>query len=264
MGVATDVSGNVFITGWAISTSGISTSSSFQASYGGGSQDGFLTKFNSNGSRLWSTYFGGTNSECPMGIATDISGNVLITGWVISTSGITTSGSHQPLFGGGGQDGFLTKFNVNGNRIWSTYYGGSNSECPLGIATDANDNVYITGWAISTSGISTPGSSQPIFGGGGQDGFLAKFSSQNLGFSENEILSNIIVYPIPSSDKFNLILSQKLLGCNYFLIDYLGNFLKTDKIDAEKTIIDLSNFPSGIYFLRVGDDLNQTIKLIKD
>ena len=40
----------------------ISTNTGFQDTYGG-NQDAFLVKFDSNGSRLWATYYGGTGGD---------------------------------------------------------------------------------------------------------------------------------------------------------------------------------------------------------
>ncbi len=50
--VATDASGNVYITGHTTSTSGIATSGAFKTSFAG-SADAFIAKFSSSGSRLW-------------------------------------------------------------------------------------------------------------------------------------------------------------------------------------------------------------------
>jgi hypothetical protein len=65
-------------------------------------------------------------------IAVDGSGNVFLVGYTASTSGISTTGSYQETYGGGG-DAFVVKFNSNGVRQWGTYYGGSNGENGTGL-----------------------------------------------------------------------------------------------------------------------------------
>ena len=61
---------------------------------------------------------------------------------------------------------------VNGG----TYYGDS-QESGNSCAADAQGNVYLAGQTTSTAGIviATPGSHQPIYGGGNADAFLVKF-----------------------------------------------------------------------------------------
>jgi hypothetical protein len=170
--VATDLSGNVFLTGYTYSSSGIS-SGGFQNNFGG-LVDGYLVKFNSSGNRLWATYFGGSNADYVYGLITDISGNVYVSGKTASTSSVSSSG-HQNAFGGGTFDAFLIKFDTNGNRIWATYYGGTGDEVGNSISVDINGNVYLTGMTESSSNISSGGFQNSL--NGLRDAFLVKFNS---------------------------------------------------------------------------------------
>ena len=60
--VTVDGAGNVCLAGYTESTTGIA-SGGFQNTFGGGAYDAFLVKFNSSGSRIWGTYYGGTIYE---------------------------------------------------------------------------------------------------------------------------------------------------------------------------------------------------------
>jgi len=176
--VTTDGSGNVYLAGYTFSTSNIATSGSHQISLGG-SRDAFLVKFNNNGMRQWGTYYGGNNQDHGVSITTDLLGNVYLAGGTSSTTNISTSGSHQPIYGGG-WDGFLVKFNTNGIRQWGTYYGGTVADGFSSIATDGLDNVYLAGGTTgSTNNISTSGSYQPNFGGI-TDAILVKFNNNGI------------------------------------------------------------------------------------
>jgi len=174
-GVATDGSGNVYISGNTSSTSSIATSGAYQTIYGGGSYDAFLVKFNSSGAIQWATYFGGSGIDYGTGVATDGSGNVYMTGYTGSSSAIATSGAYQTTFGGS-EDVFLVKFNSSGAIQWATYYGGSGVDEAFAATTDGSGNVYITGYSASASAIATSGAYQTTFGGG-NDAFLAKFNN---------------------------------------------------------------------------------------
>ncbi|MCO5252047.1 MAG: SBBP repeat-containing protein [Candidatus Kapabacteria bacterium] len=179
--VITDISGNVYITGYTGSGIGISTYESHQSMDGGGF-DAFLVKFNSNGVRQWGTYYGGRKIDVGNSVSTDISGNVYLAGKTKSPTAIATEGSHQSTLGGL-YDAFLVKFNSNGVRQWGTYYGGSSDDVGTSVTIDGSGNIYLTGETRSNNTISTSGSHQSIYGGGGEhygDAFLVKFNNNGI------------------------------------------------------------------------------------
>ncbi|MDI1354465.1 MAG: SBBP repeat-containing protein [bacterium] len=181
----TDASGNVFITGGSASAGGtiIATSGSYQNSFGGGNVDAFVAKFNTNGGRLWATYYGGSGDEYGGGCAVNTSGEVFIAGTTdgLSTTVLSTLGSHQVAFGGGVADAFLAKFSAAGTRVWGTYYGGSGDDESYSCATDLSGNVYLCGYTDGGTGtvIATAGSHQSTFGGV-TDAFLVKFNGSGV------------------------------------------------------------------------------------
>ena len=188
-GCSADASGNLIISGHTFSTSNIATSGSHQSIHGGGSYDAFLVKFNANGVRQWGTYYGDVGYDLSRKCATDVSGNIYLSGFTSSITNISTSGSHQSIYGGGSYDAFLVKFNANGVRQWATYYGGTNSSATgnydwaNGCTTDGNGNVYLAGGTVSLTNIATTGSHQSTHGGGGSDYydcFLVKFNTNGV------------------------------------------------------------------------------------
>lgn len=173
-GVATDSEGNVYLGGITSSTSAIASAGAFQTDYGGGLFDGFIAKFDADGARLWSTYFGGAEEEYAMNVGVDGLDNVYLCGYTFTETGMAFEG-HQETFGGFA-DGFVVKFNSVGDRIWSTYYGGVNAEIVHDVEGDELGNVFVSGVTTSAEGISSPGAFQED-AGGGQDAFLVKFNA---------------------------------------------------------------------------------------
>lgn len=117
---------------------------------------------------LWSERFGDLNLQRVQAVAVDASGNIFITGHFngpISLGGGT-------LFGNGGYDIFLAKYNSDGNHLWSQSFGGAGIDEGLGLAVDSGGNVIMTGHIFNTVDL----------GGGnlaaqGDDIFLAKYSA---------------------------------------------------------------------------------------
>jgi hypothetical protein len=182
--VATDASGNIFMGGFSLggSPNTIATVGGHQLAHGG-NWDGFLAKFNTAGVRQWGTFYGGTAAEFAQGCATDPAGNIYLVGKTDSNFGtvIATAGAHQTTFGGN-SDAFIVKFNTSGVRQWGTYYGGVGVDNGFGCATNANNDVYLTGTTDCNiiNVISTAGSHQVTHGGFAEDAYLVKFNSAGV------------------------------------------------------------------------------------
>ena len=174
---ATDAQGNIYLVGDTKSSNNIA-SGGHQNTYSGLLSNAFIVKFNSNGVRLWATYYGDTNSETTgHGCSTDATGNIYLTGTTTSTNNISMSGFQNSI--GGAEDAFIVKFSSSGTRLWASYFGGAGRELGLSCANDPSGNVYLAGQTRSSSNIASIGCHQSSYGGW-DDAFLVKFDSSGL------------------------------------------------------------------------------------
>ena len=175
-----DSNEKIYISGETISSNNIGTIGSYQPNHanpGSDSFDGFIAKFNSNGVREWGTYYGGNGRDAIEDSKLDSGGNLIFMGWTTSTNGISTSNSYQEIINSV-SDGFIVKFDANGNRKWGTYFGGNNGDFFFNLGIDSSDNLYCFGYTLSTSNISTAGVFQEIFKPNqyNHDGCIFKFN----------------------------------------------------------------------------------------
>src|SRR5438445_442142 len=163
-GIAVDAAGSAYVTG-CTGSADFPTLGAFQATFGGGFSDGFVTKFDPGGSALvYSTQLGGLGFDEGRAIAVDKDGNAYVTGLTGSGNFPTTPGAVQTTFAGGGivivagcrnplffdADAFVTKLNATGTALaYSTYLGGHGFEEGFGIAVDAAGFTYVTGGTSS-------------------------------------------------------------------------------------------------------------------
>jgi hypothetical protein len=172
-GIATDASGNVYITGdFSSQTFTIGTNTLTNTLGSGG--DVFIAKYDPNGNVLWAKKTSSTGGDEGRGISTDTSGNVFITG---TFSGPTMTLGSDTLKNAGYNNIFIAKYNSNGNVLWAKSEGGTNNDYGLGIATDKFGNAFITGefysptMAIGTNTLNNNSSA------GGRDIFVAKYDA---------------------------------------------------------------------------------------
>jgi hypothetical protein len=165
--IATDSAGNVYVIGRYY---GIATIESITLTSVSGSDDGFVAKYDTNGTVQWAGKIGGTRSDSGYGIATDSDGNVYVTGRYADsvTIGSTTLDSE------GSNDAFVAKYDTSGTVQWAKNIGGTGSDTGYGIATDSDGNVYVTG---TYAGSVTIGSTTLDSNSASNDGFVVKYSA---------------------------------------------------------------------------------------
>lgn len=108
----------------------------------------------------------------------DNNGNIFLGGYGYAPGGLpTTPGAYQSNFAGM-QDICINKYSPDGlGLLFSTYIGGSQTDYPKSMVTDANGDLYISGTTYSGNFPVTAGSFQNVFGGGQTDITLCHLSS---------------------------------------------------------------------------------------
>lgn len=119
------------------------------ASYGAGSDDVFVAKYDSNGNLIWNKTWGGTGSDNGTGIVQSSDGGYVISGYTNS-------------YGAGGFDSLLLKFDSNGNLVWNKIWGGTLVDQATRIARTTDNGYVISGFTTS-------------FGAGGYDILVLKY-----------------------------------------------------------------------------------------
>jgi len=136
--IATDTLGNVYVTG-------------FTMSFGAGGNDLVIIKFNgANGVIEWNYTWGGGGFDVGYDVVVDSLNNVYV-------GGVTK-------FGAGGNDAVLVKYNSAGIQQWNHTWGGAQYDECYGLALDSSDNIYMTGYTMSS-------------GAGSEDCCIVKYDS---------------------------------------------------------------------------------------
>lgn len=248
----------------------------------GGSWDIFLSKFNLNGNRDWSTYFGSTGTDLLQGNTQPIalSGeDVYFCGytWGIGNS-LATPGSYQPtqqFNNNNSTNQFFVKFNKNGSLVWSSYYGGTNTtyNTPINIAVH-NSALYLYGETTSSSGFASPNCWQPqmidpnpsITNQEKNVTFLAKFEPKTLSTSDYANSQKLILYDNPNNGNF--ILKGDILKkekCVLSVYDMSGKLIhKQNLSSAQLQNISLKGkLLDGTYMVKLNTLKGEPIATIK-
>ncbi len=133
--VATDGSDNVFVVG--------STSGGLDGNTLTGTQDFFVTKYDSSGSKLWTRQLGAVGVENDGNGAATASGHVFVVG--------TTFGNLDENLLTGVSDVFMTEYDGSGNKVVTKQLGtGGATTAGNSVSTDASNNVFVVGTTQGT------------------------------------------------------------------------------------------------------------------
>jgi hypothetical protein len=143
--IAVDASGDVYITGYFVSTADFDPGAGTFNLTSAGLTDGFVTKLDASGNFIWAKRIGGTSDESGKIITFDASGNVYTGGKFRGTVDFDPDAGTNNLSSVGSDDVFVTKWDASGNFIWARAWGGSPADFISGMAVDASGNVFTTG-----------------------------------------------------------------------------------------------------------------------
>ncbi len=151
--IVVDSSGDIYVTGY---TEGRINGNQYL-----GSRDIFLTKYTSDGTKLWTKQFGSIYDDYGCDLTIDDLGNVYVVG--------NTCGSFDGNQNVGSYDIFLTKYDSSGVKLWTCQFGSVSGDYATSIAVNSSGEVFIAGY--------TSGGIDEKTNAGGSDAFLAKYSS---------------------------------------------------------------------------------------
>lgn len=251
--VATDALGSIVITGQFEGTvdfgGGVLTSA-------GNDDDVFVAKFDEAGNHLWSKRFGDGSWQGARRITTDGFGGIVITG---QFSGTVDFGGGPLTDNGGTDDAFLTKFDADGNHLWSRQFGSAVGNIAIvgyGVSVDPSGNVAVAG---VMGGIVDFGGG-PLTSAGHQDVFVARFDpngghlwSQRFGDSEGQ--SAISTATDVSGNVF-------VTGSFHGTVNFGGGPLTTTGTGADVFLVKFDDAGSHLWSDGFGNEYEQYVNCL--
>ena len=137
-GVTVGSSGDVYIAGYSKGNFDGFTNTPMDGG-GSASDDAYLVKYNSLGTKQWTRQLSTSTSEEFIAVAGDSSGNIFVAGQI--GGGASLDGETA----GGGNDLFVIKYNSSGTKLWGHQLGANGEQVTYDTTTDSSGNVYIVG-----------------------------------------------------------------------------------------------------------------------
>jgi len=149
--------------------------------------DAYVSLTDFDGNVIWQNSYGTTAGDIAQGAASNTSGEHFVAGYTRGSIG----GAHL----GGDFDGFLTKFDDDGNVVWETQIGTDGSDLLFSVELDSAGNAYVVGETGGVFAGNTSSSSSSI-----DDAFLLKVDNsgnvvwvRQFGTSNNDVANDVVV-----------------------------------------------------------------------
>ena len=159
------------------------TNGSLHGEISNGGSDGFLSKYDANGTRLWTKLLGGAAPDQAMALTIGADGAIYVGGY--------SEGSLHGQTSNGGVDAFISRYDSNGNRVWTKLLGSPSYEAANTITLGSNGNLYLVGY--------TEGSLDGQSNSGGRDIFISQYlpdstkvSTRLLGTSAADLAKGVV------------------------------------------------------------------------
>ena len=214
--------------------------------------DFWILKLNSEGDSLWTRYYGGSGWDLASSINQTSDGGYIVAGRTNSSDGDVWGGN---IINDSIYDYWTVKLNSDGDTLWTKCFGGSNEDKAFSIQQTNDGGFIVAGQSNSNDG--------DVEGNHGNGDFWIVKLSSLTNTDENVDNRDFILHPNPAEDIVNVVFQNK---GNYRLkiTNLNGNEMQNLDLGSNSTQIDISGYPSGIYFITVsGKDFSKSKKIIK-
>ena len=144
--VTVDSAGNVYTAGYLMDLVYFGSGDNVAELDGVGTRDAYISKTDSSGNLVWVKRFGGGWTRA-FSITVDPLGNIYTGGYFEGRTDFDP-GVNQVIRGSTmkhDRNGFVSKFNPDGNLIWARTFGGSADDYVASVVATPSGHVYITG-----------------------------------------------------------------------------------------------------------------------
>ena len=96
------------------------------------------------------------------------------------------------------------------------------------------------------------------------DTCLFAFGESTASTQLSQRLDKFSVYPNPVADQVQIKTNLGQVGNSFFVYDFTGKLMFTGALMADNTTVDMSKFSNGMYLIKIGNDVGDAFKVVKE
>lgn len=228
-----------------------------------GNLDGYIVKWNGNGSFVWKGQLGGTSLDETVDVEAAPNGNILVLGGLREALDLDPGpGVALVTSPNNNEKAFVVNLSPNGSYNWGWAIDPQNLNPvrPRALAV-SSDSVFAVAGDFSGDIDFDPGPATALLSSpGGLDGFVVQFADTS---SPATALAHpnfpaISIYPNPSSGRFHISSSEPLRDCRLSVYDLRGSMLFTHSLEELTNFSPALDLAPGFYLVQLDSRGAQT------
>ncbi len=149
--LAVDDQGSVYAIGYFADTIDFDPGAGERMATSRGGTDIFVQKIDRMGNLVWLKTLGTENDDYGFTLSLAPNGDLYAAGFFGGTLDVDPNEGQTLLTSNGLTDVFIVRWTAEGDFVWGRSVGGPNNEMAYALTTDAQSNVYVTGWFAETA-----------------------------------------------------------------------------------------------------------------
>lgn len=151
-GITTDASGNIYTTGFFDGLVDFDPGAGTYTLNSPGFKSVYVSKVDAQGNFIWAKQLGGSSQlGTPLntrstGLSLGTGTSVIVTGFFQGLVDLDPGSALSIFYTAASSGAFILKLDLQGNYIWAKQFSTSEPSLGAGMTTDANDNIYTSGF----------------------------------------------------------------------------------------------------------------------
>lgn len=175
-GVIVDSDDNLYITGRLQGTVNFDPGNTDTELTAGGGFDGYVLKLDNNGDFQWVNHVMSTSNCISFRLAKDPSDGIYASGYFAGDTDFVSQSGTTSITAVGGNNGFIQKYDIDGNEAWLHTHQGGTAIFSVGISVGDNWDVHSTGYYAGTADFDPSGTNTSLTSVDASDAYTHKLS----------------------------------------------------------------------------------------
>jgi hypothetical protein len=220
--------------------------------------DGFVAKYNPEGSLLWVRTVEDTESGGIHSIQRGHEGHLYMTGQFAGAADLDPGDSSTPFSTTNKPDMYLMKMDPDGNMEWVYTFPGNDFEGIRNLSMGSNGRMHAYGYFYNQLDVNPLIQEETLITTyGGSDIFISAFTEEGIISSiHHDVIAGLSLYPNPASQTITIQADEPVTAITIY--DLLGNIISSNKVEGRNHHLQLPSIPGGTYIVEVRNNAKRS------